>query len=120
MKLTKDFQLKIKKHLNKKFDVVQSSLLQETYYDQEEEILLVKFANADDIYLYNLPLSVYKSFCMSESKGSFFSRKIKKNYPWCKIENDIVQKAQPSDNISGDSSLESFLDQTQNHGFTKI
>lgn len=97
LKLSNEFQFKIQKHLNKQFDVVESSLLKETYYCADEEILLVKFNNTDDIYYYSLPLSVYKSFQMSESKGSFFSRKIKKSYPWKKIESDIVQKAQPSE-----------------------
>lgn len=93
LKLDTDFDNKIKKHLTKTFESIESSLLKEYLFIEEENSLVVKFHNSDNIYYYNLPPSVFKSFLMSESKGSFFARKIKKNYPWRKI--DIVQKAQP-------------------------
>lgn len=96
LKLDTEFDSKIKKHLSKSFSEVGSTLLKEYLFIDEENTLVIKFHNSDDIYYYNVPPSVFKSFLMSESKGSFFARKIKKSYPWRKIDsNDIVQKAQP-------------------------
>lgn len=63
-----------------------SSLINKFSYVSEKEILLIKFQNSSDIYYYNIPSSVYKSFLMSESKGSFFHKKIKSHYPWMKEE----------------------------------
>jgi len=95
LKLHSDFNNKIVNYLNKDFTEVESSLLKAYFYSSEDELLLVKFENSEDIYYYNLPKNIFRSFLCSDSKGSFFARKIKKAYPWKKVDHDIIQKAQP-------------------------
>lgn len=88
------FNINIQSILNKSATKLNSSLLSEYIYDEETSSLIVKFNNSDDMYFYNLPHSVFKSFLISESKGAFFHKKIKGAYPWKKVK-DIVQNAQP-------------------------
>ena len=88
------FNIDIQSILNKSATKLNSSLLSEYIYDEETSSLIVKFNNSDDMYFYNLPTSVFKSFLIAESKGAFFHKKIKGAYPWKKVK-DIVQNAQP-------------------------
>jgi|GEM_PF-3977450 len=67
---------------------VESSNIEMVKYCHMTCTLIVKFSGGG-IYLFSaLPPSVYRSFCIAESKGSFFFKKIKGVYPYKKISHE--------------------------------
>lgn len=80
------FSYSFSKYLDDKIDY-DSSVIESTSYSELTNSLKVVFKGGAT-YLYSgVPLSVYKSFLMSESKGSFISTKLK-GYPYKKIEHE--------------------------------
>jgi len=62
-----------------------SSNIECAKYCDYTRTLVLKFKGGA-IYLYSsMPPSVYRSFCISESKGTYFYRKIRGVYPYLKI-----------------------------------
>lgn len=70
---------------DEKYNVDSSSNVKAAKYCVITNTLTVKYTG-DDIYLYSaMPPSVWRSFCIAESKGSFIARKIKGAYPYKKL-----------------------------------
>ena len=65
----------------------ESSNIDKVKYCSYTNTLVIKFSGGG-VYLYSaLPPSVYRSFCMAESKGRYFFTKIKGVYPFLKLPN---------------------------------
>ncbi|QHS54050.1 KTSC domain-containing protein [Mucilaginibacter sp. 14171R-50] len=65
---------------------VQSSALKSIGYDAEEHILELEFRENGDVWQYaNVKPATYKRFLDSESRGNFFSTKIRGKYPEKKV-----------------------------------
>ena len=61
---------------------VESSLLNKVGYDPEAKTLVVQMNNSSDRYVYSdVPQSVYDGLMDAPSKGSFYVKKIKGQYP---------------------------------------
>jgi hypothetical protein len=61
---------------------VESSLLNKVGYDPETQTLVVQMNNSSDRYVYSdVPQSVYDGLMDASSKGSFYVKKIKGQYP---------------------------------------
>lgn len=61
---------------------VESSLLNKVGYDPETKTLVIQMNNSSDRYVYSdVPRSVYENLMEASSKGSFYVKKIKGQYP---------------------------------------
>ena len=61
---------------------VKSSLLNKVGYDPEAKTLVIQMNNSSDRYVYSdVPQSVYDGLMDAPSKGSFYVKKIKGQYP---------------------------------------
>ena len=61
---------------------VESSLLNKVGYDPEAKVLVVQMNNSSDRYFYSdVPQSVFDGLMDAPSKGSFYVKKIKGQYP---------------------------------------
>jgi hypothetical protein len=64
---------------------IESSNILAAKYCQKTYTLSVKFENGG-VYIYSsLPPSIYRSFCIAESKGRFLFKKIRGSYPYKRI-----------------------------------
>ncbi len=62
-----------------------SSNIDKVKYCNYTNTMIIKFSGGG-VYLYSaLPPSVYRSFLIAESKGSYFAKKIKDVYPFLKL-----------------------------------
>ena len=61
---------------------VESSLLDKVGYDPETKTLVIQMNNSSDRYVYSdVPQAVYDNLMDAPSKGSFYVKKIKGQYP---------------------------------------
>ena len=61
---------------------VESSLLNKVGYDPEAQTLVIQMNNSSDRYVYSdVPPAVFKNLMDAPSKGSFYVKKIKGQYP---------------------------------------
>ena len=61
---------------------VESSLLNKVGYDPEAKTLVVQMNNSSDRYFYSdVPQSVFNGLMDAKSKGAFYVKKIKGQYP---------------------------------------
>ena len=61
---------------------VESSLLNKVGYDPEAKTLVVQMNNSSDRYVYaDVPQSVFNGLMDAKSKGAFYVKKIKGQYP---------------------------------------
>ena len=61
---------------------VESSLLDKVGYDPETKTLVIQMNNSSDRYVYSdVPPAVFKNLMDAPSKGSFYVKKIKGQYP---------------------------------------
>tara|TARA_Y100001973_G_C5080410_1_gene272183 strand:+ start:125 stop:337 length:213 start_codon:yes stop_codon:yes gene_type:complete len=61
---------------------VESSMIKEVEYNEEENSLQIKFKNESIYKYFDVPLQIYKEFLNAESKGKFFHAKIAKKFTW--------------------------------------
>ena len=78
----------LKKAIN--LQSVSSSNLHSVGYDPEAEVLEIAFKGKDNkkrsTYRYSsVPSSVYKSLTRAKSKGKYFNKKIKGEYPYTQV-----------------------------------
>lgn len=67
---------------------VVSNVIEDAAYDPAESVLYVNFSGNDikTWYMYSgVPIKVFVEFTLSESKGTYFARKIKEKYDSVKI-----------------------------------
>jgi hypothetical protein len=66
-------------------ELSESSNIDKAKYCSYTNTLVIKFSGGN-VYLYSaLPPSVYRSFCIAESKGRYFFSKIRGVYPYLKL-----------------------------------
>jgi len=64
---------------------IKSSNLKKVDYDTVTKKLVVEFNNSQSYEYDDVPHQLFTSFRASESQGSFFSKKIAKNYKYKKL-----------------------------------
>lgn len=67
---------------------VVSSNMAGYHYDAAAQVLTVKFANGNYYAYSGVPASVAEDFEAAESKGSFFARQIRNQFPATRLESD--------------------------------
>lgn len=61
---------------------VESSLLNKVGYDSEAKVLVIQMNFSSDRYVYSdVPQTVYDGLMKADSKGSYYVKKIKGQYP---------------------------------------
>jgi len=63
----------------------ESTAIRAIRYDKERQRLLVRFIDGDEYAYVGVPGEVHRSFVDAESKGRFFSDKIRGRYPFNKL-----------------------------------
>ncbi|MDP8239133.1 MAG: KTSC domain-containing protein [Candidatus Hatepunaea meridiana] len=64
---------------------VDSSNLEAIGYNEEEQILRIRFLSGGEYEYYEVPQSIFEELLDSPSKGSYFNRKIKPIYQYNRI-----------------------------------
>jgi len=67
----------------KEFD---SSNLNSIRYSEEEEVLEIEFKRGGTYQYKDVPMNIFEEFCNAESKGKFFTTKIKPIYKYRPID----------------------------------
>jgi hypothetical protein len=71
----------------KEMKAVESTMIKEVGYDAEGQVLTLVFADTADKYVYqSVPEKVYRELMAAESKGTYFTQKIKGKYSFVKVE----------------------------------
>ncbi len=64
---------------------VDSSVIREIDYDAARERLLVRFVSGDRYLYRNVPAKVGQSFLSADSKGRYFTAKVRDRYPYRRL-----------------------------------
>lgn len=65
---------------------VSSSNIHSIGYDSKSRTLEIEFHSGDIYQYFNVPESIYNALMSASSQGSYFSRHIKDQYQWTKIQ----------------------------------
>jgi len=65
--------------------MVNSSMMDEAWYDPERNILQIQFSSMAKYEYYDVPLDVWEAFKVAPSQGQFFHREIRNAYRYEQI-----------------------------------
>ena len=73
------------------FQKVQSSIIKAVSYDEDSEVLRVKFKKGAVYQYHGVKKETFKKLRLAPSIGSYFCNKIRNDYPWQKEDPDEDQ-----------------------------
>jgi hypothetical protein len=72
------------KKLYEEWNYVDSSMIDAIDYDDDDEVLMVRFAGGEEYEYYNVEQEIYDELLRADSKGQFFWQNIRDYYSYSK------------------------------------